>query len=141
VGSPADSQLALGVGSTLSNDDISSFSSRGPTTDGRLKPDVCAPGSDVISAYHTGDTDYRSLSGTSVCIPHVAGLVAVLKAYDNSLPYDKVTEHLTKGAETETLVSKGQTCGGIPDNVFANNVFGYGRINDLKSLISLITAR
>jgi len=144
VGSPADSQVALGVGATLSNDDISSFSSRGPTTDGRLKPDICAPGSDVLSvlsAYHMGDTDYRSLSGTSVSIPHVAALVAVLKAYDNSLEFDKVTEHLFQGAETETLITKGQTCGGIPDNVFPNNVFGYGRINVVKSLIILITAQ
>jgi len=141
VDSPPDSQLTLVVGATLSNDDISSFSSRGPTTDGRLKPDICSPGSDVLSAYHTGDTDYRSLSGTSVSIPHVAGLIAVLKAYDNSLEFDKVTEHLFKGAETETLIPRGETCGGIPDNVFPNNVFGYGRINVLKSLISLITAQ
>ena len=56
------------MGSTTIVDALSSFSSVGPTIDGRMKPDISAPGSDVLSAYNTGDDHYRSLSGTSMVV-------------------------------------------------------------------------
>jgi subtilisin family serine protease len=61
--SPGDRDV-IGVGSTTSDDGLSSFSSVGPTIDGRMKPDISAPGSNVLSAYNSGDSDYRALSGT-----------------------------------------------------------------------------
>jgi len=139
--SPGDSRYTLGVGSTTVGDQISSFSSTGPTTDGRMKPDISAPGSDVISAYHTGDSDYRSLSGTSMACPHAAGLTAVLLAYDPSLPFEKVSEYFVKGVDTEPLTGPGRNCNGIPDTTFPNHIFGAGRINAFKSLSTLINAK
>ena len=57
---------------------VSYFSSRGPTGDGRLKPDIVAPGERIFSPV-LGDTwDY--LDGTSMAAPHVSGAAALLMA-------------------------------------------------------------
>jgi len=130
--SPAD-QNVIAVGSTTIDDAISSFSSVGPTTDGRMKPEVSAPGSNVISAYYTSDTAYVSLSGTSMACPHAAGAIALLQVRDKNLSYVKAKEYLL-GQTDKNLVSSGRTCEGIPDNQFPNHVFGTGRINALKSV-------
>lgn len=56
----------IGVGSTTTADAISGFSSAGPNIHGEMKPDISAPGSNVVSASHLADDAYRSLSGTSM---------------------------------------------------------------------------
>jgi subtilisin family serine protease len=72
-------QTAANIG-----DVMAAFSSRGPTQDKTLKPDVVAPGVDVISSgYAVGDyptpfTGFGSSSGTSMATPHVAGAAALL---------------------------------------------------------------
>lgn len=85
IGCPADTPEAITVGATDKNDQIASFSSRGPTSDGRQKPDVSAPGKDIISCRATGikegnaiDTYYLSMSGTSMATPMVSGAVALM---------------------------------------------------------------
>ena len=54
IGCPADSPNALTVGATDDNDQVASFSSRGPNRDGTVKPDVSAPGSNIVSDRATG---------------------------------------------------------------------------------------
>ena len=67
--------------SSLSDDAIVSSSSRGPTSDGRRKPDLAAPGENITSCSATWEgngPDFVSLSGTSMASPHVAGSFALL---------------------------------------------------------------
>ena len=76
---PADSSYSISVGATIwENDSYYLFSSQGPTSAGRIKPDYCAP-TGVLTA------SYRELgfSGTSAATPHLAGAFALLKAKTN----------------------------------------------------------
>ena len=88
IGDPANLDEAIAVGSVHKTNPhtygISYFSSRGPTADGRKKPDVVAPGEKIVSARHdwkdkktpTVDDLYVEQSGTSMAAPHVSGLLA-----------------------------------------------------------------
>ena len=70
---------SLAVGAAYDNGDITFFSSRGPTVDGRLQPSLVGPGSIVFSTRGDGSYDGYSLaSGTSVSSPVVAGVAALL---------------------------------------------------------------
>jgi subtilisin family serine protease len=92
IGDPANLEEAIAVGSVHKTNPhtygISHFSSRGPTADGRRKPDLVAPGERVVSARHDwqGEADqaglrelndlYVEMSGTSMATPHVSGILA-----------------------------------------------------------------
>ncbi len=76
VGSPGDARLALTVGATDDDRTPMDWSSRGPTLDGRTKPDVMAPGNDIESSVPGGE--WALMSGTSMATPHVAGVGALL---------------------------------------------------------------
>jgi len=82
--SPADSPDALAVGAVSLNYEREYFSSRGPTLDGRIKPDICAPDGVTTSTY-----GYKLFYGTSASAAHVAGTAALLLSaspyYDSNL--------------------------------------------------------
>ncbi len=93
-------------------DDISSFSSRGPSRDGRILPNISAPGEVIFSALASnlslGDGVfasqilkggfYQGLQGTSMAAPHVSGTVALMLQVNPSLDYDDVLSILHKTA-------------------------------------------
>jgi len=82
VGDPANLEDCIAVGSVNADRPhlygVSYFSSRGPTADGRAKPDVVAPGESIFSCNSRwqGGRHYIDMSGTSMACPHVSGLIA-----------------------------------------------------------------
>ncbi|OPY27038.1 MAG: Halolysin precursor [Methanocella sp. PtaU1.Bin125] len=134
IGCPADTPDALTVGATDKSDAIASFSSRGPTRDGRIKPDVSAPGKDIVSCRATGtndgkaiDTYYLSMSGTSMATPMVSGAVALMLQKKPDLTPAQVKDIMEKTAK--------QLGSGVP-----NNNYGYGRIS-IKNAIDYLDGK
>lgn len=85
IGDPANLEDCIAVGSVNADKPhlhgVSSFSSRGPTSDGRVKPDVVAPGERISSCnsrFRSRPLDdlYHEESGTSMAVPHVSGMLA-----------------------------------------------------------------
>ena len=126
IGSPAASLLAITVGSTTKDrlhPTLASTSSRGPTLDERIKPDVCAPGVGIMSVRANSKIGYVSKSGTSMAAPHVAGLVALIEDANNTLTPAEIKFILTNTSRPFYNPSK------IP-----NNDEGYGLIQGMAAV-------
>lgn len=115
ITAPGCAERALTVGSS-SNGEVSEFSSRGPTADGRTKPDLVAPGEQITSLWkNSGNSpQFNTLSGTSMATPHVAGAAAILLAEKPGLTPGEV-----KNITTYTAT----------DLEYPDNAQGSGRLN------------
>ena len=119
VGAPADGKHVISVGAVDKNGVIAGFSSRGPTPDGRIKPEVVAMG---VSDYgvDVNSNDYVSVSGTSASCPLVAGVAAlILTAHPQLNPF-QVREALLNTAGR---------------NYSPDNTYGYGLVNAVDAVL------
>ncbi len=137
IASPGTARKAITVGATDKQDQIASFSSRGPVIwvdeqgieRALLKPDVVAPGVSICAAEFDGwqsqsrclDDKHIFLSGTSMAAPHVAGTVALMRQAHPSWSADEI-----KMAVRNNAIALGSDI----------NTYGYGRINALETVFS-----
>ncbi|MBN1190588.1 MAG: PD40 domain-containing protein [Dehalococcoidales bacterium] len=109
---PADSENALAIGAVpyTNPSTLESFSSRGPTKDGRIKPDLVAPDGVSTQSYGTS-----AFTGTSASASHVAGAAALIKELHPEYNPSYIQSYLEEGA-----IDLG--------NPGKDNLFGTGRI-------------
>lgn len=79
LGTPADGDSVISVGAEDSLGTLAGFSSRGPTADGRIKPDLTAPGVQVFVVNTQSPSGFSRFNGTSFSAPIVAGAVVLLR--------------------------------------------------------------
>ena len=125
VGAPAVAKNALAVGNVMDYNvytvgDIWSSSSRGPAADGRMKPNLCAPGRTVTSVAAGTANGYMDKWGTSMAAPHVSGIAATLMEHYSGLTWNPalMRAHLM----ASTLLHN-------DDDYWIGNTYGMGRLS------------
>ncbi|SFB73276.1 Subtilase family protein [Flexibacter flexilis DSM 6793] len=118
---PADGDSILTVGAVNSAGNYVSFSSRGPTADGRIKPDVVAQGSAVALVAAGTTNQYTTSSGTSFSSPLMAGLATSFWQANPTLNNYQVIEAL-RNSGTNHLTPNNQIGYGIPSFVRAHQL-------------------
>ncbi|MCK4758249.1 MAG: right-handed parallel beta-helix repeat-containing protein [Thermoplasmata archaeon] len=157
IGSPAAAKNVIAVGASLnyrpdiegwpadSIDAIAGFSSRGPCEDGRIKPDIVAPGTWISSALSSAsygpfwslhgaiDDDYAWSSGTSMACPQVSGGAGLFVQYYEELSGNYPSPALTKAALINGAVDmepvSDPTYGAHSTGSIPNNDEGWGRLD------------
>jgi len=160
IESPGCAKLALTVGASDNNDNIASFSSRGPvylTSD--IKPDIVAPGVNINSSIPDNNFGYKS--GTSMATPHIVGAAALLKQLHSDWTPEQIKASLMgtafdigaaiwsqgsgrvdvyKAAQTNSILSPSSINFGIVDNKiwtksFNFKIFNYSDISQTYNVI------
>lgn len=132
VNTPATSKSAIAVGATsYKSDQIAYFSSEGPVGFGNLsvKPDVVSPGEKITSTFYSPfwGYGYATMSGTSMAVPHVSGVVALMLQANRNLTPLEVLDVLKR--TSVDLGVKGE-----------DYVYGWGRISALSAVLEVMNA-
>jgi serine protease AprX len=132
ISSPGNHPMLITVGATddqrtpqLGDDQVAPFSSRGPTLDGFIKPDLLAPGTQITSLRSRDsflddwlidnrvEQDYFNLSGTSMSTPIIAGVIALLLTKNPAMSPDEVKALLCRATTTLNRPQNAQGSGQI----------------------------
>jgi subtilisin family serine protease len=125
---------------------LASFSSKGPTVDGRMKPDITAPGTSIISSFSSAvasSTDYKdylvkkqtvngktyyygSMDGTSMATPFVTGVLATWLGIKKDLTPDDIRTVLSRTSLTDSYTGEITQAG--------SNSWGFGKIDAWSGL-------
>jgi len=116
---PADGFNTLGIGAVTSSNEVAAFSSRGPTFDGRIKPDAVARGILVYGAQAGNYNGYVRSSGTSLSAPIASGIASLLLS---------AHPHLNNVQLRNILL---ETAG---NNTSPNNEIGYGLLSAVRAV-------
>ena len=105
---PGTAKRVLSIGSFVTRfangsavGSLSAFSSRGPTRDGRMKPEISAPGEEIISASAIVAGQFIPMSGTSMAAPHATGAIALMLQGAPQLTMAAIRQRLLKAAVTD----------------------------------------
>jgi subtilisin family serine protease len=149
IGCPATARHVVAVGAYSSRPDegdplsysLAYFSNWGPTTDGRLKPDICAPGVDVWAPRSEGSDAgplcdcclnfYLPKPGTSMSAPHVAGVAALILERNPGLTFDQIRDRIT---------ASGRAPEPNPGPSLPNSAWGHGRVDALRAVFPELPA-
>lgn len=123
VASPASFPESFGVGAVDETEEITPFSSRGPSPSGGLKPQLVAPGVDILSSLPGGG--YGKKDGTSMAAPQVAGTAALMLAAVPGLTITQTRYVLTSTASQAINAS------------YPNNTYGWGRVDAFNAVVSV----
>ncbi|MEO6692151.1 MAG: S8 family serine peptidase, partial [Saprospiraceae bacterium] len=122
--SPPDGDSVFAIGAVDSTGKIAYFSSNGPTSDGRMKPDLVAMGVDVITAVSKStsgnDKTYGPTGGTSFSCPLTAGVCSLILSAHPELTPMQVMEALKKTSDKKDS---------------PNNVYGWGLVNAYEAAL------
>lgn len=119
ITSPADAFNVISVGAVTSNNNVDTYSSRGPTFDGRIKPEVVAMGTSVWGVIASQFSGYQFNSGTSAAAPIVAGIAGLLLS-----TYPHLTNYQVRSILMETS-----------DNAESpDNERGYGLVSAVNAI-------
>lgn len=119
IGAPADAFNCLTCGAVNSSSLLASFSSRGPTADGRIKPEVCARGVSTACATSQSNVSYGGANGTSLSTPLVAGAACLVVQARPGFPPSLVRQAIMETAN---------------NNSSPNNDYGWGIVNTMEAI-------
>ena len=133
-----DSEESTITLSAINMEDISYFSSPGPTRDGDTKPEITAPGqwiiaplsadapvSEIPQRMRVKDVDYAAMQGTSMAAPFVTGAIALLLEKAPTLDWAEAKRRLIKSARQDSFTAPCWNC-----------LWGYGKM-DIKKLLEV----
>ncbi len=116
---PADGKNILAIGAVNNDNQVAAFSSRGPSYDGRIKPDVVTQGVSVYCANANDYSGYITASGTSVSAPIASGIASLLLSAYPHLKNTQVRSIFFESAD---------------NNLSPDNERGYGLVSTVKAI-------